>query len=121
MTEKRFKMKKLEYEVYFIDSQQEYVDEDEPNFKIDGERTLSNSQILDLLNENEKLKNKLKFFNGLNEPYGTIIKENERLKKENERLKKENKDLEFFRYNVFKSMDKARIWREKKLKARKNS
>lgn len=114
MTEKRFKMKKLEYEVYFIDSQQEYVDKDEPNFKIDGEKTMSNSQILDLLNENERLKNKLKFFNELNEPYGTIIEENER-------LKKENKDLEAFRYNVFKSMDKARIWREKKLKARKNS
>lgn len=57
MTEnKRFKMKKLEYESYFIDSQQEYVDEDEPNFKIDGEKTMSDSQILDLLNENEQLK-----------------------------------------------------------------
>ncbi|MBR3140526.1 MAG: hypothetical protein IKF11_06645 [Methanobrevibacter sp.] len=56
MTEKRFKMKKLEYESYFIDSQQEYVDEDEPKFKIDDERTMSDSQILDLLNENEQLK-----------------------------------------------------------------
>ena len=53
-------MKKLEYEAYFIDSQQEYVDEDEPNFKIDGERTLSDSQILDLLNENEQLKSTIK-------------------------------------------------------------
>ena len=62
MTEnKRFKMKKLEYESYFIDSQQEYVDEDEPNFKIDGEKTLSDSQILDLLNENEQLKNIIVF------------------------------------------------------------
>ena len=59
MTEKRFKMKKLEYESYFIDSQQEYVDEDEPNFKIDGEKTLSDSQILDLLNENEQLKKQI--------------------------------------------------------------
>ena len=56
---KRFKMKKLEYESYFIDSQQEYVDEDEPNFKINGERTLSDSQILDLLNENEQLKSEI--------------------------------------------------------------
>ena len=40
MSEKRFKMKKLEYEVYFIDSQQEYVDEDEPNFEIGGEKTI---------------------------------------------------------------------------------
>ena len=59
MTEKRFKMKKLEYESYFIDSQQEYVDEDEPNFKIDGEKTMSDSQILDLLNENEQLKQRI--------------------------------------------------------------
>lgn len=56
MTEKRFKMKKLEYESYFIDSQQEYVDEDEPNLAIDGEKTMSDSQILELLNENEQLK-----------------------------------------------------------------
>ena len=56
MTEKRFKMKKLEYETYFIDSQQEYVDEDEPGFEINGEKTMSDSQILDLLNENEQLK-----------------------------------------------------------------
>ena len=62
MTGKRFKMKKLEYEVYFIDSQQEYVDEDEPNFKIDGEKTLSDSQILDLLNENEQLKLELGYY-----------------------------------------------------------
>ena len=60
MTEnKRFKMKKLEYESYFIDSQQEYVDEDEPNFKIDGEKTMSDSQILDLLNENEQLRKEI--------------------------------------------------------------
>lgn len=56
MSEKRFKMKKLEYESYFIDSQQEYVDEDEPGFEINGEKIMSDSQILDLLNENEQLK-----------------------------------------------------------------
>ena len=62
MTEKRFEMKKLEYESYFIDSQQEYVDEDEPNFKINGEKTMSDSQILDLLNENEQLKKEKEFW-----------------------------------------------------------
>lgn len=73
MTEKRFKMKKLEYESYFIDSQQEYIDKDEPNFKIDDERTMSDSQILDLLNENEELKQKIKFINEiLNEDIGYI-------------------------------------------------
>ena len=67
MTEKRFKMKKLEYESYFIDSQQEYVDEYVPKFKIDDERTMSDSQILDLLNENERLKQfKNKTFDLLN-------------------------------------------------------
>ena len=59
MTEKRFKMKKLEYDAYFIDSQQEYVDEYVPKFEIDGEKTMSDSQILDLLNENEQLKKQI--------------------------------------------------------------
>ena len=62
MTEKRFKMKKLEYESYFIDSQQVYVDENEPNFKIDGEKTMSDSQIVDLLNENEQLKHDVRYW-----------------------------------------------------------
>lgn len=73
MTQKRFKMKKLEYEAYFIDSQQEYVDEYDPKFEIDGEKTMSDSQILDLLNENEELKQKIKFINKiLNEDIGYI-------------------------------------------------
>ena len=67
MTEKRFKMKKLEYDAYFIDSQQEYVDEYVPKFEIDGERTMSDSQILDLLNENEQLKVRLNDLNDENE------------------------------------------------------
>ena len=62
-------MKKLEYESYFIDSQQEYVDEDEPNFKIDDEKTMSDSQILDLLNENEQLKSENKKLEQLNAKY----------------------------------------------------
>ena len=112
MTEKRFKMKKLEYESYFIDSQQEYVDKDEPKLKIDGERTMSDSQILDLLNENEQLKEerdyferkKCEYFNKYNKKHLDNIQlkeENEKLKsidfkvdcvrleKENEQLKKE--------------------------------
>ena len=48
---------------------------------------LPSSTACDLLNElnyeNEQLKNKLKFFNELNKPYGTIIKENEQLKQQN--------------------------------------
>lgn len=96
MTEKRFKMKKLEYESYFIDSQQEYVDEDEPKFKIDGEKTMSDSQILDLLNENEQLKEerdyferkKCEYFNKYNKKH----LDNIQLKEENDKLKAICKD-----------------------------
>ena len=97
MTEnKRFKMKKLEFESYFIDSQQEYVDEDEPKLKIDGERTMSDSQILDLLNENEQLKDerdyferkKCEYFNKYNKKH----LDNIQLKEENDKLKAICKD-----------------------------
>ena len=96
MTEnKRFKMKKLEYESYFIDSQQEYVDEDEPNFKIDGEKTMSDSQILDLLNKNEQLKQSYKefeeecqsTFNAMSRKQKDLYRKNFKLKEENEQFK----------------------------------
>ena len=64
MTEKRYIVKYLLYECnngqiietdpYFIDTQEEYIDTD--NFTIEGYPTMSDEQILDLLNENEKLK-----------------------------------------------------------------
>lgn len=38
--------------------------------------------------ENTRLKNKLKFLNELNKPYGVIIEENTRLKKQINELKK---------------------------------
>lgn len=51
----------------------------------------SAKEMCELLNklteENEHLKNKLKFFNELNKPYGDIIRENEQLKFENKNLK----------------------------------
>lgn len=49
-----------------------------------------------------------------------LQEENEQLKQQNKELVKENKDLEAFRYNVFKSMEEARIWREKESKTKKN-
>ena len=45
------------------------------------------NDVLRLEKENEKLKNKLKFFNELNKPYGDIIKENEQLKQQNKMLR----------------------------------
>lgn len=72
MTEKRYLLKYLPYECsngemietdpYYIDCKQEYVDTDD-EFSIDGILTMSDEQVLDLLNENEQLKkeyNKLK-------------------------------------------------------------
>jgi hypothetical protein len=52
-------------------------------------------KLLNKLNdENIRLKNKLKFLNKLNEPYGVIIGENIRLRKENKKLKDKIKKLE---------------------------
>ena len=70
---------------------QEYIDELDEIFKwykeYYGETILDtkmrwneDNKILKLEKENEKLKNKLKFFMELNKPYGDIIKENEQLK-----------------------------------------
>ena len=47
-----------------------------------------------LNDENEQLKNKLKFFNELNKPYGDIIKENEQLKQREETLLCEIEDFQ---------------------------
>lgn len=52
----------------------------------------SSKEICELLNkfndENKQLKNRLKFFNELNKPYGVIIKENEQLKSKVEYLER---------------------------------
>lgn len=59
---KRFKLAFLEYEIYFIDTEQEYIDEAELNFEVDGCKTMSNEQVVNLLNENEQLKKELDLF-----------------------------------------------------------
>lgn len=60
MTEKkRFLVKYLEYEAYYIDTKQEYVDEAELRFELDGYKTMSDEQVVSLLNENEQLKSTL--------------------------------------------------------------
>ena len=63
-SEKRYLLKYNEYDCadgeiiqadpYFIDTEEEYVDTD--YFTIDGYPTMSDEQVLDLLNENEELK-----------------------------------------------------------------
>ena len=59
MTEKRYLLKWLEYETYYIDTKQEYVDEAELRFELDGYKTMSDEQVVSLLNENEQLKCKI--------------------------------------------------------------
>lgn len=59
MTEKRYLLKWLEYEPYYIDTKQKYVDEAELRFELDGYKTMSDEQVVSLLNENEQLKHKL--------------------------------------------------------------
>ena len=55
--------------------------------KYDKEYLDCHNDVLRLEKENEKLKNKLKFFMELNKPYGDIIKENEQLKQQNKMLR----------------------------------
>ena len=80
MTDKRFEMI-----ITDIDGNFYYLDK-VANEKIKSTLTLEN-KLNELNDENEKLKNKLKFFMELNKPYGDIIKENEQLKKELKRCK----------------------------------
>lgn len=65
MTEKRFLLKFCGYEPYFIDTTEEYIDED--YFEVDGYPTMSDSQVVDLLNElieeNNQLKQRMMIYN----------------------------------------------------------
>ena len=69
MTEKRFY-------IDTIDGGESVLTDNGKELSLYGTCNLLN----ELNDENEKLKNKLKFFMELNKPYGDIIKENEQLK-----------------------------------------
>ena len=51
----RYEIVKLNEEEYFVDTEQEIIDYDE-YLEIGTVATMSNNQILNILNENEKLK-----------------------------------------------------------------
>ena len=100
MTKKRYLLKYSEFETsngkiievdpYFIDTKEEYVDEDD--FTIDGYLTMSDEQVLNLLNENEQLKEE-------NKHLRCIIESNSQddyidfLEKQNEMLKERIEEL----------------------------
>lgn len=108
MTEKRYFERKWEGEYYIFDSytisekdfdeKVEYEDYQAFADSMTGEEVTDrlnkynkayldcHNDVLRLEKENEKLKNKLKFFNELNKPYGDIIKENEQLKQFQDRV-----------------------------------
>ena len=99
MTEKRFILKYSEYdcangeiiqaEPYFIDTKEEYVDTD--YFTIDGYPTMSDEQVLELLNKNEQLKQETyemgKRIIELANEKRDLKDENEQLKRKKERYK----------------------------------
>ena len=90
MTEKRYLLKWLEYEPYYIDTKQEYVDEAELRFELDGYKTMSDEQVVTLLNENEQLKNMCEnLVNSDNRREYKLKQKIRELEKENERLKNE--------------------------------
>ena len=93
ISEKEFD-EKVEYEDYqaFADSMTGEEVTDRLN-KYNKEYLDCHNDVLRLEKENEQLKQKLKFFNELNKPYGDIIKENEQLKSENNLLRTNVKKL----------------------------
>ena len=54
MSNERYKLEYLEYEAYYVDTKQEYIDEDEPDLKFDGLVTMTNKQVVDLSNKQDK-------------------------------------------------------------------
>ena len=50
MTEKRFVVEYLEYEPYYIDKEQEYIDTDEKELKFNDLITMSDKQVVECLN-----------------------------------------------------------------------
>lgn len=82
MTGKRFLVKYLEYEAYYVDTEKEYVDTDD-YLEIDEHPTMSDEQVVKCLNkffeENEQLKDAL---NQRTEQCNKYYKENEQLKEE---------------------------------------
>lgn len=101
MTEnKRYFLKYSEYncsngetiqaDPYYVDKKGEFIDTD--YFTIDGYATMSDEQVLDLLNENEELQE------DLNDAINRIEERSidiQLLKKENEQLKRIIQKLEF--------------------------
>ena len=85
MTEKRFKLiyneyqtsngKTIKAEPYFIDTKEEYVDE--VYFTIKGYPTMSDEQVVDLLNEQEELIKRLKTIR--EEQTETILKQKRKM------------------------------------------
>lgn len=78
MTEKRYSL------VYYADKGGAFIRDNKNSIEWYHDSRASLLEIVDKLNElaeeNTQLKNKLKFLNELNKPYGTIIEENQRLK-----------------------------------------
>jgi len=100
MTEKRFKLiyneyqtsngKTIKAEPYFIDTKEEYVDE--VYFMIKGYPTMSDEQVVDLLNEQEETIQTQKDYI-IRMGHGTIFEEMKRLKERNQRQYERLKEL----------------------------
>lgn len=54
MSDERYKLEYLNDEAYYVDLEQIYTDEEEPNFKINNYKTMSNEQVVEALNHYHK-------------------------------------------------------------------
>lgn len=99
MTEKRFKLiyneyqtsngKTIKAEPYFIDTKEEYVDE--VYFTIKGSPTMSDEQVVDLLNEQEETIERLKTIR--EEQIEVILKQKEKIKELTTQLQTEEESV----------------------------
>lgn len=87
MTGKRFLVKYLEYEAYYVDTEKEYVDTDY-YLEIDEYPTMSDEQVVECLN---------KFF-----------EEKEQLKEQNKELK-QNNDIKFWKLQLMEQWNNTEL------------
>lgn len=97
----RFIAKNIEYDIYFFDTLQEFIDE-EDNFQLDGLYSMSDEQILDYLNSIHNFEEELRVRLATNIRLLDMIEMcEEKIIDQNEYIKKLEKRLECCEYKGF--------------------
>ena len=112
MTEKRYYQKNYGEEYYIFDSNTISEDEFEERVEYEGYNvfadSLTGSEIIDLLNENEQLKQSNEYLQGQLDDYSGVEVDNIELRNENEQLKEDRNKL------FIRERDARNNWRKLK-------